>query len=331
VPKDPGQTICSRIGDCKDVATLMITMLRKVGIESYYVLVKTNDYFRQRVLPSLYFNHAIVGYYLDNKLHFLDMTTDFYPYYILPSGDANAWALLIKDGEKNLIRLPNDKVDPEKNKSEFSINVKLLEDRSAEFMVNAVHRGSRGGAIREEFSTSNKEEQKNYILDMMGAGIFENLILHEYNFTNMKDISTPLKSTYSLGAVNYCDRVSSLLVFRIPYMTPISSHPAILSKTRANALDVSQIIDVEPTIQKLTITFPKGYLLMEMPEDVSLKSKFGTYKVTFKKTAEGLYVEKFQSFSSSVIDVEEFGEFKKYYQKIFDIDSTKIALKKNKS
>ncbi|MEW6467523.1 MAG: transglutaminase domain-containing protein [Bacteroidota bacterium] len=328
VPKDPGQTVCSRIGDCKDVATLMITMLREVGIESYYVLVKTNDYNHQKSLPSLYFNHAIAAYYLDGKVNFLDMTTDFYPYYILPSMDANAWALLIKDGETQLLQLPKDNVDSVKNKAEISVTARLKGDRSIDMKVGAVYRGAMGGDIREELTLSNKDEQKNFILQMLGEGIFGNPSLSDYQFDNLEEISLPLTSAYSLSAQNYSDRVASMLVFRVPYMMPVNTNPAIVTDTRANSLDVSELVTVEPTLQKITLIFPEGYELLEMPKDISIESKYGVYRVTFKKTGDGLYIEKFQSFNTSVIDVKEYNAFKEYYQKLFDIDSTKIAIKK---
>jgi len=328
VPKDPGQTVCSKIGDCKDVATLMITMLRQVGIESYYVLVKTNDYNHQQSLPSLYFNHAIAAYYLDGKINFLDMTTDFYPYYILPSMDANAWALLIKEGETKLIQLPKDNVDSKKNKAEINVTAQLKTDRSIDMNVTAIHRGSFGGDIREELTLSNKDEERNYILQMLGEGIFGNLNLEDYKFDNLEEITAPLTSTYKLNANNYCDRVASMLVFRVPYMSPINTDPAITAKTRANSLDIAELVAVEPTLQKITLMFPEGYDLLEMPKDVNIENKYGTYKVTFKKIKGGLYIEKFQSFNTNVIDVKEYDAFKEFYQKLLDIDSTKIALKK---
>jgi hypothetical protein len=328
IPKDPGLTICSKIGDCKDVATLMITMLREVGIESYYVLVKTNDYFHAKILPSIYFNHVVAGYYLDGKLYFSDMTTDFYPYYILPDMDANAWALLIKENGGELFQLPKDNVDVEKNKAVITVKAKLATDRSVDLKVQAMHRGIIGGNIREKFAMSNKEEQKNYIMDMMGKGIYENADLIDYKFHNLLDISSPLESDYNINIFNYCDRVSGMLVFRVPYTTAITANPAILSKTRYNALNLSDIVRIEPSLQKVTVEFPQGYDLLEMPKDIEIKSEFGVYKVTFKKVNNGLYIEKFQAFNNAVVDVKDFQKFKEFYLQILDFDSSKIALKK---
>ena len=67
IPKRAGLTCSAGIGDCKDVATLMITMLRYLGIESYYTLVKTNKYFHKFIMPWMLFDHVIVAYVLMAK------------------------------------------------------------------------------------------------------------------------------------------------------------------------------------------------------------------------------------------------------------------------
>jgi hypothetical protein len=328
IPKDPGQTVCSGIGDCKDVATLMICMLRQVGVESYYTLVKTNDYFHQDLLPCNYFNHAIAAYYLDDKLYFADMTTDYYPYYILPTMDAGACAVLIKEGNKEIMRLPKDNIDSVKNKAEVEIKVTLNADRSATLKVVSMMKGSMGGNLRERLTQSGEEEKKNRVLEMMGNGIFSNLNIESYKFMNVEDISNPLQGNFEFSAYNFCDRVSGMVVFRIPYMMAINTHPAILSKTRFNQLDVKDIVEVEGNVQRVSIEFPPGYQLMEMPKDYSVSGKYGSYTVKFTKLPNGLSVEKTQVFSMNIIPVEEYAAFKEFYEKILDFDSSKFALVK---
>ena len=326
IPKDPAQTLSSRIGDCKDVAALMICLLRKVGIESYFVLVKTNDYFHQDILPSNFFNHAIAGYYLKGELHFADMTTDYFPYYILPAMDVGACALVVKPGNKELIRLPKDNLNGEKNKADIQINTKLNEDRSAQLQVKANLKGSLGGELREKITQYGEEEKRNEILQLMGSNIFPNLSISNYNFENISEISQALKANFTFTAANFCDKISGLMIFRIPYMYSIHAHPAIYSTERINQLDLKNIVEPEGNIQRVEIDFPTGYELLEMPKDFFQESKFGSYRVTFKKTKEGLFVEKEQIFNQNILSAEDFNEFKAYYLSILDFDSGKFAL-----
>jgi hypothetical protein len=331
-PKRCGLTLSSHIGDCKDVATVMITMLRQVGIESYYTLVKSNMFDHQRYLPSQYFDHVVAGYYLGGKLHFLDMTTDFYPHYVLTEGDVNAYALLIKDGQKDLIQLPSDDLNPEKGWTTINTDAKLSADRGMEISVKADYPGIAGGSLRETMSRITSEtEQKNFLLDRLGKGVFQNVELKDYKMAHLQEISDTLKSSYDLSANLYSDKVTSkLMVFRIPFMNAVRPAKALMSKQRYNRLDLSKIMEVAPTHEVVDVTLPKGYRLLELPKDVELKSRFGEYKLHFSKTASGIQVEKEQRFLMSQIPVEDFNAFKEYYLKILDADAEKIGVEAEK-
>jgi len=329
VPKNAGLTLASNIGDCKDVATLMIVMLRELGIESYYTLVKTNQFNHQEMLPSLYFDHVIVQYIIGGKEKYLDLTTDFYPHYVLTENDINAFGLVIKQGETKLIRLPSDDLDSTKNKVEYTITANLETNRSVSIRAKAIYPGIAGGNFREVLSTISESEQKNYIIDnMLGKGALQNLNLIDHSFQNINEISSPLLSAYQLNAPDFSDEVANLLICRIPYMTGIQSSPAISSKKRNNRLNVEALGKVEPTLQKVTIVFPKGYKLLMLPKDVNVVSRFGTYRVAYKKTNDGIYVEKYQSFNTRIVEEKEFAEFKAYYLRLLDLDKTKIAIQK---
>lgn len=326
VPKDPGLTLSSRIGDCKDVATLMIVMLRAIGIEAHYALVKTNSYNHQEMLPSLYFDHVVVQYTIDGKTGYLDMTTDFYPYYVLTENDANALSLLIKDGEKNVVHLPSDDLDPEKNKINYTVNAQIKIDKTIDLNVEAIYPGIAGGGIREYFSTISEQEQKNFITEQSGKGVFTDIVLLEHHFDNMKEISKPLKASYHFKSSDFSDEVANLLIFRIPYMSAMQSSTAISGKYRHNRIDVSKLCNTEPINQTILLHFPKNYRLLKLPDNINYSDKYGSYKATFKKIPDGILVEKAQVFNTKIIPEEEFETFKMFYLKLLNFDKTKIAI-----
>ena len=61
-PHTAQEIFADRYGDCKDKATLLSTMLREIGVESYYVLINTARGVAMPEVPSaLSFNHAILA------------------------------------------------------------------------------------------------------------------------------------------------------------------------------------------------------------------------------------------------------------------------------
>ena len=329
VPKDPGLTLSSRIGDCKDVATLMIVMLRTAGIEANYTLVKTNAFNHQEILPSLYFDHVIVQYKLkSNKTGFLDMTTDFYPYYVLTENDVAAWALNIKQGEKYLFQLPSDDLDSLKNTREYIISAKLNIDKTLDISVEGTYPGIAGGNIREYTTVITEQEQRNSITERLGKGVFSDVTLVDYKFDNLQEISKPLKAHYKMKVADFSDAVANLFICRIPYVWAVQNSSSVLSKERHNHIDVDRLGNVEPTLQKINLSFPAGYKLVEVPASVNYASRFGTYQVKFKKTLSGLYIEKYQAFNTKIVDMKDFAEFKSFYLKLLNLDKLKIAVQK---
>jgi hypothetical protein len=308
----------------------MIAMLREVGIESYYTLVKTNSFNHLSILPSLYFDHVVAAYTIKGKTNYLDMTTDFYPNYVLTENDINAVALTIKQGEKDGFRLPQDDLDSLKNKVELVIDATLDLNRTISVEATATYPGIAGGNIREIFSSISEAEKKNYVIDLIGSDVFPDMDLSTYKFDNTEEITQPLRSKYSLKANEFADSVANLQIFRVPFLNAIRANAVISGSQRHNRIDVEKLTYSDPSLQKVTIHFPKSYKLIQLPKDIHIKGKYGEYRVHFKNIPGGLYIEKYQSFTTRFIDANEFKDFKEFYLKLLKADKTKIAIQQTK-
>ena len=325
IPKNSDLTISSKIGDCKDVSTLMITLLRSVGVDAYYVLVKTNNYFHMKTLPNLYFDHVITAYEIDGKMYFTDPTSDLYPYYVTNENDVDAWGLLIKEGEKEIFQLPNDEIDPVKNLVTYTIDANLNTDRSLTMNINGEFKGMAGGLLREMYQKTAKDNFETELLKFMGKGVFENVDMEKYTLNNPDDMTPPLTGTFEMSAFSYSDNIDEIQFMRIPYVNAVRPSPIISAKKRYNSLLLSEIVDTEPTMQKVTIKLPAGYSLRKVPKDISVENEFVIYKVSFKQDKNGLYVEKYQQFKKTIIPVEDFEKFKQEYMKLLEYDRMKIT------
>ncbi len=326
IPKNTDLTISSRIGDCKDVATLMISLLQLEGIESYYALVKTNQYFHAKILPAQKFDHVIAAYVIDGKMNFVDLTTNHYPYYVLNENDVAAWALLIRPGEKEIFQLPADNIDPLKNLVEHHITATLNKNKSLDIEVHSIFSGIEGGYLREKYFNKSKTTFQNEILNIMGNGVFENISLKEHKFENMNDITQPLKGTFKFKALNFADNIMDIHFMRIPYMIGIIPSPVISGNMRYNSIKLSSITQTEPCKQYITINFTPGTSFTKIPKDIYIDNKYGIYSVKFKKTGNSLQIEKYQQFKDIYIPVEEFEAFKEFYLDLVDKDRMKIAI-----
>ncbi len=116
VPHDPAETLAKKYGDCKDKATLLVTMLRAAGIPAYVALLNAGS--RMDVptdLPGMgLFDHAIVyvpgasgakGEAAVSDL-WIDATDQYARLGQLPIADQGRMALIARPESKSLTRTP---------------------------------------------------------------------------------------------------------------------------------------------------------------------------------------------------------------------------------
>ena len=100
IPQKARDVLATMIGDCKDMATLFITMLKAIDVKADYVLVNTrNEGANTNALPGIYFNHVIARVNIDGKPMLFDLTARDYPFGTLPEGDIDSFALVVKQDD----------------------------------------------------------------------------------------------------------------------------------------------------------------------------------------------------------------------------------------
>jgi tetratricopeptide (TPR) repeat protein len=329
IPKYPENTLSAGIGDCKDVSTLMIMMLKEVGIDAWYALVKTNNYHYLDAVPSISFDHVIVCYELNGKKHFADLTTNFYPLGVLPEMDNGAMALLIKDGETETFKLPHDLLNPNKTFVDIKIDAELQTDRLVVLDVQLEEKGAAAGRSRELITRTPSGRLVNLMVEQIGTDVYENIGLEDLKFERLYDIDSSLSTTFVLNANGFSDIVSGLHILRFPYIRSISKQPGITGDKRQNRIDLNKMLDIRPIRQQIDLHFPKGYELMELPENVQMESIFGTYSLDFEAIPNGIRIVKEQAFKRQLIEITEFESFKAFYLQLLDQDKMKIAVIKS--
>ncbi|MFY9854315.1 MAG: DUF3857 domain-containing protein, partial [Terracidiphilus sp.] len=107
MPHDPADTLNKKYGDCKDKATLLVTILRAAGIPAYVALLNAGS--RMDVpadLPGMgLFDHAIV-YVPGKPALWIDATDRYARLGQLPAGDQGRLALIARPETMALVKTP---------------------------------------------------------------------------------------------------------------------------------------------------------------------------------------------------------------------------------
>jgi Tfp pilus assembly protein PilF len=107
IPHEPSEVLAHKYGDCKDKATLLVTMLRAAGIPAYVALLNAGSRLDVPAdMPGMgLFDHAIV-YVPGSPALWIDATDPWARLGQLPSGDQNRLALIAQPESTSLTRTP---------------------------------------------------------------------------------------------------------------------------------------------------------------------------------------------------------------------------------
>lgn len=109
VPRDANLVCSRRFGDCKDMSSILTTMLNKAGVPAYYTWIGTRDipYRYTEVPTTIVDNHMICTVKLNNDYIFLDGTDPFCVFGSPSSGIQGKEALvMLNDKEYKVLNVP---------------------------------------------------------------------------------------------------------------------------------------------------------------------------------------------------------------------------------
>jgi transglutaminase-like putative cysteine protease len=112
-----------RYGDCKDKASLLVALLREVGVEAHLALVRTIQLGHVGEAPASMwaFNHAIA--WVASMNLFLDGTAEHSGWHELPAMDQGAYAMIVDGRNSRLVTIPVDGADANLNTSNYVLRV----------------------------------------------------------------------------------------------------------------------------------------------------------------------------------------------------------------
>ncbi|GAB4243282.1 MAG: hypothetical protein Tsb0034_21030 [Ekhidna sp.] len=142
----------NKFGDCKALTTYMKAMLKHIGIDSYYTLIRAgeNEHNIVKTLPGQQFNHVILTIPLNQDTIWLETTSQTSPFDYLGTFTQNRNALFIKE-ESELVKTP--KLSEDDVLIEDKYFLELNESGEGNFTLNRTSRGKEFEIISAHISS----------------------------------------------------------------------------------------------------------------------------------------------------------------------------------
>ena len=336
IPQPAGKIFRCNYGDCKDKTTLLRSMLRTQGIDSFPLLVYAGDYRRlNHDWPAMWqFNHCILAIKIDptidgpalivhpkhGRLMIFDPTNPYVPFGTLSKSDSGGSGLLLAGSEGEFLQLPA--IQP--SVQQQTITARLLADGS---LVGTLYRRMSGpGAdqARAEFRSFSTLDFNRRIKGLVQQA----LPLSELNqIEPVDDFSHDafaLKVNFSVRGYGKTMR-DVLLVFK-PVVFPGNAPLPVVRAKRTLPVVVAPLERTE-TIE---ITLPEGFSIDELPRDVNLKSSIGTYTSAVHKGENGsLNLVRTLRLSESTVPPAGYAEICQFAEQILEAEQAPVVLRHN--
>lgn len=324
-------------GDCKDKATLLISMLGAVGIHAFYVPVDHRRGVIDPEAPSFYGDHMIVAIEVpadvndprlaavvkanDGKRYLIfDPTNQRTPAGSLPSYEQGSYGILAAGNDSQLIALPL--LPPDANGKVRTGDFTLSSDGGLTGTVKSISTGPEGAEMRLTLKDADEKEQRQSFEKSVATQL-PGVVLSSVDFVQPEDLEKPLEIRYAMTAPQYTHSAGTLLLVR-PRVVGSMALP-VDDKPRTLPIDLNA---TGRWRDSFNITLPAGYTVDDLPDPIDIDMDFASYHS--KTTAVGniLHYEREYIVRQVVVPATKYEEFRKLEGAIEEDEQSAAVLKK---
>jgi len=281
VPQVAKDVLATRIGDCKDMASLGKCLMDIAGIKSWLVLVNTGvRHFTDHAFIGPNFDHCILQFQTGDKITYVDFTDRNTALGRLPSADQGAMALVIKPGNRDITVLPIDK--PENRMIRREITMQLDSTGTLKQTMRTFRRGILASQLRSIYRFQNDNERKTDLHRAISAE-HPDVTIDTMWFDNLESVADSIGFTYCITARNAANVNGSTIIYSLKMPDILGSGYYPVEPNRKNPVDLSSsfigIVKLESDVE---LTVPGSWKLIEEPQDTEIKTDNMEYSLRFK-------------------------------------------------
>ncbi len=326
VPQKASKVLNTKIGDCKDVSTLFVSMCKEAGIKAELVLVDTRDNGSDDIkLPSIDFNHCIAKVDL-GKEYYVELTSDLNGFSSFGYQLKNAFTLDIDPSKEDLEPQLLDPSSRLKNVIQRTTTISFSGNNMSIEKTN-LKTGSMAAAMRSTYRDIGNKEREKSMLEAI-SDQYPSIELNDLKFyDNIKNTSDTVTYDYSYTVNNAFSKIGSMSLLKLPwanYQEPVDFFNNI---DRKYPVALWKYDNADTKEEQLIITIPSNKTLVEVPKSVYLDSPAAKYSMVFKKSGNKLYVTRKLDYKEDVVTPDQFSKVKDFYEKMINADSQQIAFK----
>jgi hypothetical protein len=308
-----------RIGNSADINLMLVSLLNKLGINSYPLLMSTREHGVIPFYPTLFkLNYVIAYAKIGNDIYTLDATEELLPFYLLPERALNNQGkLLLENHDISVDLKPKGK-----DRKLESYDLQLTENNSLTGSVKVIRYDYNAFNFRTKYKEFNsRDEYIENIENENGGSVIDKYVLY-----NQDSIYLPIRETYNIEFKNAVQSIADRL-----YITPL-----LYEKINENPFKIEERqypVDF-PYLTDLTYSYvyniPDNYEIIELPSSVVVKLPENAASMLYNisKTTDVVSVTCKISINKNIFLSNEYSKIKEFYNQIIKKEAEPIVLRK---
>ncbi|MXV17061.1 transglutaminase domain-containing protein [Hufsiella ginkgonis] len=328
VPQNPATVLNTRIGDCKDVSTLFVSMCKEAGVSAQLVLVNTRDNgIRSMILPSIDFNHCIAKLALDGKDYYLELTSNYLPFSSIGGGSINSITLDIDNkptgSALKLLAPLTRKQNVVERKTAIKVDNEDLLVSETNFKVAAATTYT-----REKYLELSPKDR----LKQMQDGIRSTYPSAEVSKLEFKNLENTDHRDTVFTSIDYnikgdVKKIGGIMIVTLPWSNKALASDFTVTAPRAFPLDLSQLYSNDTESEVISLQVPEGKNVIENLEPVTLSNEFIDYKISLKQVGKVITYSRNFKIKKDLVPADQVMAFNDFYKKIIAADNKQVALR----
>ncbi len=324
IPQDARDVLATKIGDCKDMASLGKSLLDCAGIPSCLVLVNTGiRHFAGQACVGPDFNHCILCYTINGADRFLDCTDNNLPMTTLPRQDQGAMALIVRPGTTDPVILPVDR--PESRIRQRTVVSTLTDNGTLAESVQTIRTGVYAGEFRDDFRFVSPEK-RNALLHQSLARTYPDLSLDTFIVSGLNSVGDTLRYRYTCTARNTVSKSGSTAIFplHLPDIIEPNQYPA--EEKRMFPIDMCQAwYDISSCELTGQLSFPASWRPISLPDNVSVDSPYGSYRLEFRQKGNAIMYKRTALMNfKTMLPPADYRQLKAFVNKVSGADEVQL-------
>ncbi len=326
-PNDAGSVLTNLYGDTRDMAVLLVSLLRSQGIDARPALVRGYGGAFTESVPTLkQFNKVLVRVPEGDGYRFLDPRLDDVGYGHLHFGVGNTTLVVSEDGTGELFRIA--RWEPEHNYARKTLSIQLSPDGSAEMRVICQLGGYYDRKARRTLKDVTPSEEEKYF-DGSADAVSSGATSLRYSHSDLKNLMEEVGIRQTVEAPDFAVLQGDIMILRIPEFPHAFATTGVYPRLSERELPLDLQSEVYSHFE-VKVLLPNGFTVERMPEPLRIETEYADFELECSLGDDGHTLFWLQNITikKTVVPPEDYEAFKRSYDTLASPKNALILLRR---